>query len=67
MSMMAPQIFLSYTLGNWIQHLHNIESWSHYVTNDEVNTQTNDIFSIFERMKLMASRKKERTFIFNNK
>ena len=64
--MMASQRLFSYTLGNWIQHSHNIEMWSYDKNNDTVIAYTNDTFWIFERTNLTTSRKGG-TFIYTKK
>ena len=54
---MTPNIFLPYTLENWLQQLHSIEMWSYDKKNDIEISQSNDIFWIFETLNQRKSRK----------
>ncbi len=64
MNRLAPDRFLPYALGKWLQKSHNIKMWSYEKRNKKIITKIEKICKIFEKINNILKRTKDNSFIY---
>ena len=63
MSRLAPDRFLPYILGKWLQKSHNTEMWSCDTRNKKIIAQINKAYRKFEKVNITSRGTKDDSFI----
>ena len=64
MNRLAPDRFLPYALGKWLQKSHNIKMWSYDTRNKNDIAQIDKTYRIFDKIKSTSRRTKDDSFTY---